>query len=35
MRFGGALWGKGGPPGAIDADVAALAQADSLFAATA
>ena len=33
MRFGGALWGKGGPPGAIDADVAALAQADSFFAA--
>lgn len=32
MRFGGALWGKGGPPGAVDADVAALAEADSFFA---
>lgn len=32
MRFGGALWGKGGPPDAIDADLAALAQADAFFA---
>lgn len=33
MHFGGALWGKGGPPGAVDADAAALAAADGFFAA--
>lgn len=27
MRWGGALWGKGGPPDAVHADTAALAQA--------
>lgn len=32
MRFGGALWGKGGPPGAIDADGTALAEAKTFFA---
>jgi len=31
MRRVGTSWNKGGPPGAIDADVAALAQADSFF----
>ena len=33
MRFGGTLWGKGGPPGAVDADAAALAAAHGFFAA--
>lgn len=32
MRFMGALWGKGGPPGAIEADAAALEQARQFFA---
>ncbi|PJI99735.1 multimeric flavodoxin WrbA [Acidovorax sp. 69] len=27
MRWGGALWGKGGPPGAVQADAAAVAGA--------
>lgn len=27
MRWGGVLWGKGGPPGAVSADAAALAAA--------
>lgn len=34
MRFMGALWGKGGPPGAIESDGEALAAARSFFAAT-
>jgi NAD(P)H-dependent FMN reductase len=32
MRFAGALWGKGGPPKAIEADAQALAQAATFFA---
>lgn len=32
MRFAGTLWGKGGPPGAIDGDAAALAEAQRFFA---
>jgi NAD(P)H-dependent FMN reductase len=31
MRFAGALWGKGGPPKAIEADAQALAQAATFF----
>lgn len=31
MRFAGALWGKGGPPGAVNADAQALAAADEFF----
>ena len=27
MPWGGALWGKGGPPGAVQADAQAVAQA--------
>ena len=27
MTWGGALWGKGGPPGAVEADTQALTQA--------
>ena len=27
MRWGGALWGKGGPPGAVQADAQAVAAA--------
>ena len=27
MPWGGALWGKGGPPGAVQADAEAVAQA--------
>lgn len=33
MRFMGALWGKGGPPGAVSADEQALAEAQRFFAA--
>jgi putative NADPH-quinone reductase len=33
MRFAGALWGKGGPPGAVEGDPAALAAAGCFFAA--
>lgn len=32
MRWGGALWGKGGPPGAVQADEQALAAAARHFA---
>lgn len=32
MRFGGALWGKGGPPHAVEADTQALAEAAGFFA---
>lgn len=32
MRWGGELWGKGGPPGAIEADAQAVAQARSFLA---
>lgn len=32
MPFAGALWGKGGPPGAIDADHLALTEAQTYFA---
>jgi len=35
MPFGGALWGKGGPPDAIASDVAALAEAEKFFSAAA
>lgn len=31
MHFAGALWGKGGPPGAVNADAQALAQAEQFF----
>jgi multimeric flavodoxin WrbA len=33
MRFAGTLWGKGGPPAAVQADAAAIAQAATFFAA--
>ena len=33
MRWGGALWGKGGPPGAVQADAQAV-EAASRFLAT-
>jgi hypothetical protein len=32
MRFAGTLWGKGGPPAAVQADAAAIAQAATFFA---
>ena len=32
MRWGGALWGKGGPPGAVQADEQAVAAAARHFA---
>lgn len=31
MRWGGALWGKGGPPGAVQADTAALQDATTFL----
>lgn len=31
MRWGGALWGKGGPPGAVQADASAIAQAQTFL----
>jgi multimeric flavodoxin WrbA len=31
MPFAGALWGKGGPPGTVQSDAAALAAADGFF----
>ena len=31
MRFAGALWGKGGPPGAVQADASAVAAAATYF----
>jgi multimeric flavodoxin WrbA len=33
MRFAGTLWGKGGPPAAVQADAQAIAQAATFFAA--
>ncbi|AVS60421.1 flavodoxin family protein [Paracidovorax avenae] len=33
MRFRGALWGKGGPPGAVQADAAAVREAEGFLAA--
>lgn len=32
MRWGGALWGKGGAPGAVQADAQALAEAATFLA---
>jgi hypothetical protein len=32
MRFAGTLWGKGGPPAAVQADAQAVAQAATFFA---
>jgi hypothetical protein len=32
MDWGGALWGKGGPPGAVQADAEAVASAQGFFA---
>ena len=32
MAWGGVLWGKGGPPGAVQADVEAVAQARTFLA---
>ena len=31
MRWGGALWGKGGPPDAVQQDTAALQDVTSFF----
>ena len=31
MRWGGALWGKGGPPGAVQADAQAVVAAATHF----
>lgn len=31
MQFAGALWGKGGPPGAVNADTQAHEEADRFF----
>jgi len=33
MNYGGELWGKGGPPDAVKADAAAVAQAAGFLAA--
>lgn len=33
MRYGGELWGKGGPPDAVQADAGALSQAATFFSA--
>ena len=33
MRWGGTLWGKGGPPGAVQADAQAVAAAPGFLAA--
>lgn len=33
MRYGGELWGKGGPPDAVQADTGAVAQAATFFSA--
>ncbi|MCW5254860.1 flavodoxin family protein [Verminephrobacter aporrectodeae] len=35
MRWGGALWGQGGPPGAVQADARAVAEANDFFQAAA
>lgn len=35
MAWGGVLWGKGGPPGAVQADAAAVDRARSFFTDTA